>query len=404
MLEPRGGRISVGVSEVEEVPARQGRHGTGGIGVDAAYGVALAVGDVDLPPVRGDARRLREQGLPERAVPASLFDRACMGGDIGLGGIHLPDLMGPGHGDEQDSAAGRQVPRRIQRRPAPRTGDVEHPRLPSRPRRRRDGLPFQVHPADRVVVGIGDVQDLSVQGHALRIAEAGLGEGAVPEARLPAADQRIGLPAGKVVDDDAVMSGIGDEEPRRARVGEDLPREEQKRIGRGFPAERKGAPVDQALRIQRREDFAGQPVEGLEDGLSRKGAHHLAQRIDQHEGRPRGDPVAIPDRKIPVVDHGVPDTAPHERPADGRGFPLGSVLGRVYGDDGEFRGVLVFQPPQVSQDVHAVDAAGGPEIQDNDLAPQIRERKRPLDIEPLQAPGEFGRIGARRRFRHDRTV
>jgi len=255
-----------------------------------------------------------------------------------------------------------------------------------------------------MVVRVGNVQKPSVEGHALRIAETGLREKTVLQAGVPAADDFICGLAGKVMDDDAVMSGVGDEESRRLRVGEDLSREEQKRIGRGFSAERKSAPVDKSLWVQRRQDLADQPVERLEDRLSGQGAHHLAQGVDQHESRPGRDPVEIPDRKIPVVDHGVPDALTEDGLANGRGLALGGVFGRMHADDGEFRGVLVLQALQVGEDVHAVDAAGGPEIQDHDLAAQAGERKGPLDIQPLQLCREFRRVRARCRFRHDPPV
>ena len=50
-------------------------------------------------------------------------------------------------------------------------------------------------------------------------------------------------------------------------------------------------------------------------------------------------------------------------------FSLGVELGGVHADDHQLVLVLLLEPGQVGQDVVAVDAAIGPEIEQDDLAP-----------------------------------
>ena len=60
-------------------------------------------------------------------------------------------------------------------------------------------------------------------------------------------------------------------------------------------------------------------------------------------------------------------------------------------DDYQFLWIFVFQFFQVRNDVHAVDAAICPEIQQHDFAAKPRQRNRLIGIEPPCAAGKFGR-------------
>ena len=66
--------------------------------------------------------------------------------------------------------------------------------------------------ADGVVFGVGQVEFIADQAGALGAVEGGLGEGAVVEAGGACADG-VEVLAFEVGDDDAVMAGVGDEEP-----------------------------------------------------------------------------------------------------------------------------------------------------------------------------------------------
>ena len=63
-------------------------------------------------------------------------------------------------------------------------------------------------------------------------------------------------------------------------------------------------------------------------------------------------------------------------------------LGRVDADDHQV-GVLLLQPLEIGDDVHAVDAAVGPEVQEDDASLEVGHRKGPVHIEPLGVTWEF---------------
>src|SRR5450756_931699 len=50
-------------------------------------------------------------------------------------------------------------------------------------------------------------------------------------------------------------------------------------------------------------------------------------------------------------------------------------LGRVHPDDDEDVAVLLLEPAQLVQDMQAVDAAEGPEVEQDDLAAQVGQRE-----------------------------
>jgi hypothetical protein len=97
--------------------------------------------------------------------------------------------------------------------------------------------------------------------------------------------------------------------------------------------------------------------------------HDGARRIHQHACRPGARPVGSPQPQVIVHHHRVPDAVALHRRADVPAIGLVVELGRVHADHqkGPAREALL-QPLEVGQDVHAVDAAVGPEVQQHDLA------------------------------------
>jgi hypothetical protein len=71
---------------------------------------------------------------------------------------------------------------------------------------------------------------------------------------------------------------------------------------------------------------------------------------------------------------------------------LGEKLSGVDADDYQRVGVFAFQPLQVGQDVHAVDATVSPEVEQHDLAAQFAQAEWAFRVEPLQAFREVGSI------------
>src|SRR5699024_4108170 len=59
-------------------------------------------------------------------------------------------------------------------------------------------------------------------------------------------------------------------------------------------------------------------------------------------------------------------------------------LGQMHADDDQFIRVFALQCFEIGQNVHAVDAAIRPEIEQHDLALQAAQRERFLRIEPIE--------------------
>ena len=85
--------------------------------------------------------------------------------------------------------------------------------------------------------------------------------------------------------------------------------------------------------------------------------------------------------RLPGLDHGSP-----------WGLVVGLVheLGRVHADDHHGVAVLLLQLPELVQDMEAVDAAEGPEVQHHDLSAKIAERQfLTTGVEPTTCADQF---------------
>ena len=109
--------------------------------------------------------------------------------------------------------------------------------------------------------------------------------------------------------------------------------------------------------------------------------------VDQHQGRPAIDAEPVPDDHVGVVDDRVLDPVLGHLAADVLGVLLGVELGGVDADDHQLVLVLLLELGQVGQDVVAVDAAVGPEVEQDDLALELGELDR-ARIDPADAPLE----------------
>src|SRR5205085_7414212 len=121
----------------------------------------------------------------------------------------------------------------------------------------------------------------------------------------------------------------------------------------------------------------------------------VAGRVNQHERRPRAHGVSLPDAEVRVVDYGVLYLVAEDDAANVFGLLLVGELRRVDADDDELPGVLLFEPAQVVDDVHAVDAAVSPEVEEHDLAAQAGNRERLVGVQPAAAALKLRRAHAR---------
>src|SRR5580704_15878729 len=94
--------------------------------------------------------------------------------------------------------------------------------------------------------------------------------------------------------------------------------------------------------------------------------------------------VIVHDRMIDVI-------AKHSR-EDVPRILLALKLCRMYSDDDQFIWVLPFEPLQIRNNVHAIDAAVCPEVEKYDLATQLLEADGLTEVQPVQSGGKFQRV------------
>jgi hypothetical protein len=119
----------------------------------------------------------------------------------------------------------------------------------------------------------------------------------------------------------------------------------------------------------------------------------VALRVDEDHRGPRPDREVRPDLPVAVHDHRMRHVEAGEGMLDVSGVSLVVEFGGVHADHAErlareFR----LQPMELGQHVDAVDAAVGPEIQQQDPSLELLgQPERTIAVQPGQAFGEFGR-------------
>src|SRR5439155_11853332 len=161
------------VTEIKQIAAYQCAHVSIWSEINRANNVCFGIRDIQSFSVSCQSGWLRESRLGRRTVTASFASRAGERRNLLFVEIEFPNLMRPGHRDVKRAAHKLQIPRRVQSnvsgrprlaaflRLSPRSGDCLH------------GLGFQIHLANQMVLGIGDVKRVAVEHHALRTKERG---------------------------------------------------------------------------------------------------------------------------------------------------------------------------------------------------------------------------------------
>jgi len=189
---------------------------------------------------------------------------------------------------------------------------------------------------------------------------------------------------------------VGDQQPRRRLVDGDLAGVGEHAAGRQRRAPQpEWARVERAPRARLLDHLAHDLVEHVAVALAGDAAHHVALGVDHHQRRPRADRVGVPDGEAAVVHHRVLDLVAADRLADVAGLSLVGELRGMDADDDERVAVLALETLEIGQDVHAVDAAVGPEVEDDDLAVQLGERQRPVGVQPALTARQLGSAHAR---------
>lgn len=250
-----------------------------------------------------------------------------------------------------------------------------------------------------MVHGVGDDYGAVVEeGEALRFVEArGVGR-TVTEPARPGTDPPYDvLPVRRQLDQ-LVPGGVADQEGAGGQ-GQRLAREAQDRRLR-FRGDIRTVPApERPLRGMLGLQLLHQPLDGVRVPLARVLRDDVPLRVDDDERRPRAHGVLLPGRQLRVVQHRMLHAVPLDRVHDRLVLGLVHELRRVHADDHDRVPVLPLQLPQLVQDVQAVDAAEGPEIQDDDASPQVGQGV--LLVARVQPAALAGQLGARTRARRE---
>ena len=100
---------------------------------------------------------------------------------------------------------------------------------------------------------------------------------------------------------DPVMPGVGDEESVAGRVGPDLARKAEGAASGRQGVEREPAAMHQTRRVVLADRFDQQVADRFQRELALVLAPDASGRVDEHQGGPGADGVALPDRVVGVV-------------------------------------------------------------------------------------------------------
>ncbi len=372
MLEQGLVRRPVPVAEVEQTGAD--RRVDRALGIDPAQRGGLGVGEPQPLLRRREAGGLGEPRLGTGPVHQPLVGRARRDPDRARLWVVRPQLVHTRHRDPHPAAEHGHVPRRGQVHLARRArGGRALPPLPAGARERRHLAGGHVQAAQRVVDGVGDDhRAVRQQRQALRLAERRRVGRAVREAAHAGADAPHHALAVRRQLHQLVPGGVADQE---------IPGRQQQRLA--GEAERGG------LRLRRHVRTVAPAQGALGRVLGLQLLHQLRYRVrvplagvlgddvplgvDHHQRGPGPHRVLLPRGQLGVVEHRVLHPVPLHGVHHRLVLRLVHELRRVHPDDHHRVPVLLLQLPQLVQDVQAVDAAEGPEIQNDDASPQVGE-------------------------------
>ena len=139
------------------------------------------------------------------------------------------------------------------------------------------------------------------------------------------------------------------------------------------------------LSLPARARFKQDLVQRFPVSFARNVAAVIALGVNQHERRPSPGAEFLPDAHLRIVDDRVRNLIPHDGFADILVVLFVGELRRMDADHDELPVVLLFEERQIGEHVHAVDAAEGPEVEQDELASQVLQPQRGRGIQPVQA-------------------
>ncbi len=226
-----------------------------------------------------------------------------------------------------------------------------------------------------MVLRIGNVKGVAVKCHSLRSKESCAIKGSIIRSVRARADG-FNQSSVELRDYDAIVIRVGNEKAIALRVGQDFAGKSQRQITnlRAFKHKFQWRFIQLAAFAKLRNRIADSFVERFVTAFAGQPANNVAGRIDQISGRPGVDRIRIPDRKVGIVHHRMLDLVTQNDAANVLGLLFIREFCRMHADDYQLVWVLALEPLQIGDDVHAVDAAVSPEVEQHDFALQRRER------------------------------
>jgi hypothetical protein len=175
------------------------------------------------------------------------------------------------------------------------------------------------------------------------------------------------------------------------RIRQHLAREAQDAVRDGIGHEAERRAIDLPLTVELLDDLADHVVEQRVVPLARQRADQLAGGVDEGEGRPRVHAIVAPHLEVAIVEHRVRDLVALDDAADSLVRPSFSNLADVHADDDELARVLRLERFRSGITMHAVHAAEGPEVEQHDLAAQLRDAQAlAARVYPVETGGKSG--------------
>ncbi len=236
---------------------------------------------------------------------------------------------------------------------------------------------------------VGDEERLRVrvERQSLWVVEPGVRGRSVDEARLAAADCCCHPPF-EVRNQDAVVPRIGDEQSVARRDGQHLAGKAQRLPTRRQWVDAQRPAIEQPVRVVLSDAVCQGCPHRLEGKLPLVLGEDAAAGIDQHQRRPGADGVLLPNHVLVIIDDRVMHLQPLHSGTQVLRDPFGRELVGMNPDDDQFVDKRAFELPQLREDVVTVDSAGGPEVEQDQLAAQVGQRQR-SGVEPLQIEREL---------------
>src|SRR5215813_5450222 len=241
-----------------------------------------------------------------------------------------------------------------------------------------------------MIFGIGYVQDISIQRHSLGAKEARALEWTIVSAVRASADG-LDQCAVKFRHHNSIVIRIGNEEAIGFGVRENLARKSERQVAdfRSLQRQFQRLLVQLTALAELFDRLRDSAVQRVVTTLARKTADDVSGGIDQVTSGPGIDRVGLPDLKVGVVDDRMFDLVPQDNAANVLGVFLVFKFRRVDANDDQLIRVFPFQPLQIRNDVHTVDAAIGPKIEEYNFTFQRGQRQRLVRIQPTASAGEF---------------